>query len=176
MPMLVHSMPEAFRLMVVRKHLPAAPGWTLKPQVDGVVPVVTGALLAAAEPFGARRVRLRFDLRSGGQRTLTADHVIAGTGYRVDMRRLGFLGDAVQERLNCVEHTPRLSRHFESSVPGLYFLGTAAANSFGPMLRFAYGAKFTSRRLTGHLVRSLARGRVSSAVTQPLRNPDLVRT
>jgi hypothetical protein len=56
-----------------------------------------------------------------------------------------------------MQHTPRLTRHFESSIPGLYFVGTAAANSFGPMLRFAYGAGFTSSRLAGHLKRVLAR-------------------
>jgi thioredoxin reductase len=150
MPGVFHAMPEAFRLMVVRKHLPAAPGWTLKPQVDGIVSTLLGASIGRADEVGGR-VRLALD-RAGGERTiLTADHVIAATGYRVDVRRLSFFGSTVLDRLNCVQHTPRLTRHFESSIPGLYFVGTAAANSFGPMLRFAYGAGFTSRRLAGHL-------------------------
>jgi hypothetical protein len=38
-----------------------------------------------------------------------------------------------------------------SSVPGLYFVGVAAANSFGPLLRFACGADYTARRLAPHL-------------------------
>jgi hypothetical protein len=46
-----------------------------------------------------------------------------------------------------------LSSHFESSVPGLYFVGTSAANSFGPLLRFAFGARFTATHLTKRLVR-----------------------
>lgn len=165
MPMVFYSMPESFRLMVVRKHLPAAPGWTLKPQVDGIVPVVCGASLGSADAIGDK-VRLNLDMREGGQKSLTVDHVIAGTGYRVDMRRLSFLSAPVLDKLDCAENTPRLSRHFESSVPGLHFVGTAAANSFGPMLRFVYGAKFASRRLTGHLSRSLVRGTVTGA-TQP---------
>jgi hypothetical protein len=143
-------MPEAFRLMVVRKHLPAAPGWTLKPQVDGIVSTLLGASIGRAEAVGGR-VRLALDRAGGERKILTADHVIAATGYRVDMRRLSFFGPAVLDRLDCVQDTPRLTRHFESSIPGLYFVGTAAANSFGPMLRFAYGAGFTSRRLAGHL-------------------------
>ncbi|MEA2733197.1 MAG: hypothetical protein QOF70_7672 [Acetobacteraceae bacterium] len=159
MPMVFHAMPEAFRLMVVRKHLPAAPGWTLQPQVDGIVPTILGATFARADAVGGR-VRLELDLRGGKKQIVTADHVMAGTGYRVDMRRLAFLGPDVLDRLDCVNHTPRLSRWFESSVPGLHFVGTAAANSFGPMMRFAYGAGFVSRRLSKHLVRASARGSV----------------
>lgn len=176
MPSVFHAMPEKFRVMVVRKHLPAAPGWTLQPQVDGIVPVITNASLASADAVGGR-VRLGLEMRGGGQQDLTVDHVIAGTGYRVDMRRLAFFGPQVLDRLDCVEQTPRLSRHFESSIPGLHFVGTAAANSFGPMLRFVYGAKFTSRRVAGHLVRSLPKGSVTGGI-QPNRwqKADLART
>jgi FAD-dependent urate hydroxylase len=34
-----------------------------------------------------------------------------------------------------------LSRAFESSVPGLFFVGLLAAPTFGPVMRFMYGAK-----------------------------------
>jgi sulfite reductase beta subunit-like hemoprotein len=50
-----------------------------------------------------------------------------------------------------------LSANFESSVPGLYFVGVAAANSFGPLLRFALGAGFCSSQVASHLVRVSAR-------------------
>ena len=146
MPMVFHGMPEKFREMVVRKHLPAAPGWTLKPQVDGIVPTITGATIGSARDVGGR-VKLTLNMREGGERELMADHVIAGTGYRVDMRRLAFLGPEVLDRLDCLNYTPRLSRWFESSVPGLHFVGTEAASSFGPRMRFAYGAGFVSRRM-----------------------------
>jgi hypothetical protein len=155
MPLVFHVMPENFRALVVRKHLPAAPGWTLKPQVDGIVPTIVGAKIIHAQDV-AGRVKLNLAIGNDSQRELLVDHVIAGTGYRVDMRRLPFLGPEVLQQLDCLEHTPRLSRWFESSVPGLHFVGTAAANSFGPMMRFAYGAGFASRRLTGYMVRSLS--------------------
>jgi len=159
MPMLFHAMPEQFRLMVVRKHLPAAPGWTLKSQVDGIVPTVLGATIARADAVGGR-VRLELALAGGERKVVTADHVMAGTGYKVDMRRLAFFGPDVLDRLDCVEKTPRLSRWFESSLPGLHFVGTAAANSFGPMMRFAYGAGFVSKRLSTYMARASARGSV----------------
>jgi hypothetical protein len=177
MPMVFHAMPEAFRVMIVQKHLPAAPGWTLAPQVDGVVPTIGGALIARADAVGGR-VRLELDLRDGGKRVVTVDHVIAGTGYRVDMRKLPFFGPEMLERLDCVNNTPRLSRWFEASVPGLHFVGTAAANSFGPMMRFAYGAGFVSRRLSRHLARSAVRGsvRTGTAASATWTKPTLVRT
>jgi Pyridine nucleotide-disulphide oxidoreductase len=177
MPMVFRAMPESFRLMVVQKHLPAAPGWTLQPQVDGIVPIVTGALIAQADAAGGR-VRLELDLQDGGKRVVMADHVIAGTGYKVDMRRLPFFGPEVLKQLDCVNQTPRLSRWFETSVPGLHIVGTAAANSFGPMMRFAYGAGFASRRLSKHLARAAARGRVrtESSKSSGWSKPTLVRT
>jgi hypothetical protein len=36
-------------------------------------------------------------------------------------------------------------------VPGLYFVGAAAANSFGPLLRFAFGAKYAATRVARKL-------------------------
>jgi hypothetical protein len=70
------------------------------------------------------------------------------------------------QKLALADHAPVLSRHFETSVPGLFVVGTAAANSFGPLLRFAYGAGFTSNRLTRFLHRTAARRSV--AVTTEL--------
>jgi hypothetical protein len=54
-------------------------------------------------------------------------------------------------QVRTIEETPILSRSFESSVPGLYFVGTVSLNSFGPLARFVCGAKFTARRLSRHL-------------------------
>jgi hypothetical protein len=117
-------------------------------------------------------------MQDGGKRVLTTDHVIAGTGYRVDMRRLPFFGPDVLDRLDCVDNTPRLSRSFETSIPGLHIVGTAAANSFGPMMRFAYGAGFASRRLSAYLVRNVPRGhaRAGASASSSWAKPTLVRT
>ena len=34
-----------------------------------------------------------------------------------------------------------LTPAFESTVPGLYFIGAASAPTFGPVMRFMFGAK-----------------------------------
>ena len=82
-----------------------------------------------------------------------ADHLICGTGYEARLARLPFLDDSLLSCIDAVQGTPILSRNFESSMPGLYFAGAIAANSFGPMLRFACGAEFAAPRLARHLSR-----------------------
>ena len=96
--------------------------------------------------------------------------MIAATGYKVDMERLSFLNPAIRAKLKCVNGTPVLSSSFESSVPGLYFVGIAAANSFGPVMRFAFGAGFAAKRLTSTVAKSLERS------TAPFGRPALRRS
>jgi thioredoxin reductase len=92
-------------------------------------------------------------LRKTGERDqeLVADHVIAATGYKAELSRLRFIDESVQSGLRKTGNAPALSRNFESSIPGLYFIGAAAANSFGPLLRFAYGARFAAERVARRL-------------------------
>jgi hypothetical protein len=49
-----------------------------------------------------------------------------------------------------------LSADFETSVPGLYVMGPAAAGSFGPLMRFMFGADFAVRRIDDRLARRAA--------------------
>jgi thioredoxin reductase len=151
-PLLFHWMPEWFRLEVVRRHLGPSPGWYLRDQVEGKVSLLTNAdLVSAAEENG--RIRLRVRYHDGAEHDLVTEHVIAATGYKVDLRRLAFL-DRLRHNIHQVTNTPVLTSHFECSVPGLYFAGVAAANNFGPLLRFAFGARFAARRMSQHLRKS----------------------
>ncbi len=87
-------------------------------------------------------------------RQLEVDHVIAATGYKAAVSRLSFIDQSLQARVRTAAEAPILNRHFESSVPGLYFVGAAAANSFGPLLRFAFGARFAAKRVASRLARN----------------------
>jgi cation diffusion facilitator CzcD-associated flavoprotein CzcO len=89
----------------------------------------------------AERVRLTLD--DGGEKVV--DHVLLGTGYRVDLRRYPFLDPALLARIRSVRGYPVLDAGFESSACGLHFVGAPAAWSFGPLMRFVAGADFTSR-------------------------------
>lgn len=152
-PLLFRVMPERFRLWIVRRHLGPVAGWFVKKDIEGIVTLLPSTLLVAAEIRGSK-LALRLAKADGTTWEIETDHVIAATGYKPDLRRLAFLDDSTRASIKSVEHTPILSSHFESSVPGLYFTGLVAANTFGPMLRFAYGAGFTSRRLSRHLRRA----------------------
>jgi cation diffusion facilitator CzcD-associated flavoprotein CzcO len=155
-PMLFYHMPQSFRHMVVRKHLGPAPGWTSREEVERNVTVL---LDASPESSGIRRMQaaVSFRVSNRTRQTIEADHVVAATGFRVDMRRLQFVSPRIMNSLVLEDKTPALSPHFETSVPGLFIIGVTAANSFGPMLRFAYGAGFASRRLAGFLGRNAVR-------------------
>jgi pyruvate/2-oxoglutarate dehydrogenase complex dihydrolipoamide dehydrogenase (E3) component len=96
-------------------------------------------------------VCLRVSCQDGKETMLTVDHVIAATGFHVDIQRLPFLHADLLSQVRRIEDAPMLSRFFESSVPGLYFIGITAANSFGPLLRFVLGTGFTGPRLGQHL-------------------------
>ena len=59
--------------------------------------------------------RLRVQLNDGSDRLV--DHVVLGTGYRVDVSRYPFLSPAIVERIQCVNGYPVLDAGFETSSP-----------------------------------------------------------
>jgi Pyridine nucleotide-disulphide oxidoreductase len=151
LPTVFHGMPEQFRLRVTRGHLGPSSGWAARQLVEGKVPIKLERSLRKVEVRGEKLV-VAFS-GPGGEEEVETDHLVGGTGYKVDLDRLEFLDETIRRQISRVQDTPRLSRFFESSIPGLYFVGPSAANSFGPLLRFAWGAKFTSRHLSRHLIR-----------------------
>jgi lysine/ornithine N-monooxygenase len=155
-PLLFHLFPQEFRQEIVRRHLGPAGAWHSKERVIGRLPVHTGCAVERAEVQDGK-VRLSLVAKDGSHREVVTGHVIAATGYRADVNRLRFLSEDIRSRIRMGAGSPILSATFESSVSGLYFTGLAAANSFGPMLRFAYGAGFTARRLSAALSKSMAR-------------------
>src|SRR5258707_3464994 len=155
-PLLFRQMPKSFRLAKVRQILGPAPCWFTKQAVVGKVTLNTGFNITEARVQNGR-VSLRLTDNQGTQKTLITDHVIAATGYIVDLRRLTFIDSNLRSEVAAVVQTPVLSSNFESSVPGLYFVGASGANTFGPLLRFAFGARFTARRLSRHLAKLAGR-------------------
>jgi len=149
-PLLVHQFPEARRLQIVKDYLGPAGGWFMRDRFIGRVPLLTGRHLDRVD-ISNDRVHLSLAAADGSITEVITDHVIAATGYRVDLGSLKFLSDDVLNLVKAVERTPVLSSYFESSLPGLYFVGPVAANSFGPVMRFAVGAGFTARRIAKHL-------------------------
>lgn len=164
-PGLFRYFPERMRLRMVERHLGPAPGWPMKERVDGKVPMSLGTSNLQVNVQDGK-ARLTFLDRSGRNRELIVDHVITATGYRVNADRLAFLSPQIHRELKILAGAPTLSPDFQSSVPGLYFTGIAAANTFGPMMRFAFGAAYTAKKISAHLVKTKGH-RESAQATVP---------
>jgi len=89
--------------------------------------------------------------RDGGERELLIDHVIAGTGYDIDVDRFAFLDPTLRGAVRRLGRAPMLNAAFETSVPGLGVIGPASAMSFGPLFRFVAGADYTARAVSARL-------------------------
>jgi cation diffusion facilitator CzcD-associated flavoprotein CzcO len=153
------------KFLTSRAVRPAGSSW-LVPRLARVAVTPGRTITAASTTSGGSRLRLR--LSDGTERLV--DHLLLATGYRVDVSRYAFLAPALRDVLRTREGYPELAAGFESSVPGLHFLGTASAGTFGPLCRFVAGTKYTARELTRHVVsQNGARLRQSWAVLSDAR-------
>ncbi|WP_220446732.1 FAD-dependent oxidoreductase [Nonomuraea deserti] len=153
LPGAIRYLPDATRDHIVRNTLGPAGSWWLRDRFDGAVKVILGTRLTGAEHGDGVRLHLR-DL-SGAAGTLDTEHVIAATGYRVDVERIAILREDLRRAVASSGPAPRLSATFETPVAGLHLVGLAAAATFGPSMRFVCGCDFAARRVTRGLVSRL---------------------
>jgi len=172
-PAAFRRLPQDLRITKARTVLGPAGAWWLKDRIDGVVDVLAGHQLRGAEPVGSG-IRLHLE-GPDSPTTLDVDHVVAGTGFRMDIARLPFLPEGLRSGVSTLNGYPVVNRAGESTVPGLYFAGAPAAVSLGPSVRFIAGthnsARQTARSLsrrTASRRRPVAAGEPASA-TQPVR-------
>ncbi|PSM38910.1 oxidoreductase [Streptomyces dioscori] len=144
-------LPPAVRHFLVRRVLGPLGAWWLRDRFEGKVQVSEVARILRASGETAGRPALTVRTLGGRIEELSADHIVAATGYRVDLAAMDFLGHELRTRLAVSRGTPRLGAGFSSSVPGLYFTGLPAAASYGPVMRFVCGTEFASPRLVRHL-------------------------
>ena len=126
---------------------PAAASW-LAPRVADI-PITTQLCVTSVSMSGDR---VQLQLEDGSERTV--DHVLLGTGYRVDVARYPFLSSSLVDSVERRDGYPVLRPGLESvSSPGLHFIGAPAALSFGPIMRFVvgtwYAAPALARRVLG---------------------------
>jgi thioredoxin reductase len=164
-PAMFRLMPEDKRVFYARAALGPSGTWWLRDRIVGVVDVLTDHRVREAQPH-ENGLRLALN---GSKKTLDVDHVIAGTGFHVDVAGLPFLPKDLLDRIPTAAGYPALSRASESPVPGLYFAGALAAGSLGPSGRFIAG----THNEAAVLARSVARRarstsvRPASATAQP---------
>jgi hypothetical protein len=164
-PCVLWNSPRLFRLQTEGKRVRQAktalgPGgsWWLRSRVEGVVDVVAGTRVTRA---AAGKGGVRLSLAGPGRSEALVDHVIAGTGFRIDVARLGFLPEALRSQVRMFNGQPAVSRVGETSVPGLYFAGAHTVLSVGPSSRFIAGTH-TISALQARSIARRARGGAGS--------------
>lgn len=154
-PNLFRRLPRRIQNLWAPRAIRPAVSHRLEKCVDSV-PIHTGKFVFRARTEGER---LGLRLNDGSERVV--DHVVLATGYRVNVARYAFLSSELLQKLNCIDGYPRLDAGFESSLPGLHFLGAPAAWSFGPLMRFVAGTEFAAPALYKRVFHVTKRHRVS---------------
>ena len=112
-----------------------AGGHALNGRIDGNFPILLGWSIESSELLyklgksgtGESLIKLMLVNREGERKQILTSHVIAGTGFRISLARLRFLDDSLRNAIRTSKTgAPRLSRNFQSSVPGLHFVGPIA--------------------------------------------------
>lgn len=141
-PDLLRRLPRAVQTKLrMRSIRPAGSRWL----VDRLrkVPINLGRSVVSVVPAG-ERVRVRLD----DQSERIVDHVLLGTGFRIDISKYDFFSPQLLESIERLNGYPVLKEGLETSVPGLHILGAPAAWSFGPLMQFVSGTTYASRALT----------------------------
>ena len=140
-PDIVRMFPQGLRDAFNRRCLrPGSTGW-VRPRFEGVV-VRSGHTIAGVKATG-NGVTIQLD-----QGSSVVDHVLLATGYHIDCARLGLFAPGLLARIKRDDDAPVLTAGFESSLPGLHFVGASAVKSYGPLMRFVAGSGHAARHLT----------------------------
>jgi FAD-dependent urate hydroxylase len=150
-----YFVPDRWRIPFVRSFLGPSVAWWLRDRVTNKFPIRTNCSLLGAKVTNGR-LTLCIHEEGNGQREVLCDHVVAGTGFEVDVERISFLDASLRRTISLICRAPRLNSRFQSSVQGLHFVGTMSALSFGPLFRFVVGADYTSRVLSRHFARAVS--------------------
>lgn len=150
-------LPTPARLRLVASILGPSGAWWLRERVEGRIPLHLNHRLEDVNS-STDDVALTFRTASGERRTRRFDHVIAATGYRIDVDALSFLDAGLRRSIaRTAGNWPALGPFFNSSVTGLYFVGLSAAATFGPLMRFVCGTRFAARRVAAAVAHSASR-------------------
>jgi FAD-dependent urate hydroxylase len=152
-PDLVRLLPRTIQDRLRRRAIrPAGARWLVK-RLENVSITLRRSVVSAWTTGNQARIKLD----DGSERT--ADHIILGTGYRVDISRYPFFTPQLVQSIESVAGYPVLKKGLETSLPGLHILGAPAARSFGPLMQFVSGTHYASRELVRSLEGSLGSGR-----------------
>ena len=84
--------------------------------------------------------------------TMTVDHIILATGYKVNIAQLPLLASGnILNELKTRNGFPELDDHFETSVPGLFITSMPATQDFGPFFGFTIAVRVAAQLICNRL-------------------------
>jgi FAD-dependent urate hydroxylase len=142
--------PMARRHRIVKTFAGPSGAWWLRSRAEGRIDILCNHQVRAAKVSGSQ---VSLTVQNGQNTTeVLTDHVIAATGFKIDVERLAYLDPALRQSIQCESPgIPALDSSFGTSVPGLSIVGIASAPVFGPIMRFMFGAKHVAPILTKRL-------------------------
>ena len=155
--MAIAEMPQWFRRLFpvdlrhryVAKTWGPSGAWWLRQRVEGCMEILLNHKVRLAKQ---EKGRICLEVQSpDGPKTVWTDHVIAATGYKVDLDRVDCLAPELRQSITRERAAPVLDSQFETSVPGLFMVGISSAPTFGPVMRFMFGAKHVAPVLAKRL-------------------------
>jgi thioredoxin reductase len=144
-PNLMYRIPMRLKDRIRTRAVRSAGAPWLIPRMQEVKISTGRSVVSAKEVDG--EVQLILD--DGSERRV--DHVLMGTGYRVDISMYKFLSRELVKDIRQLNGYPDVSAGFHASVPGLHFIGATAARKFGPLMYFVTGTEFASKELASWL-------------------------
>jgi len=167
-PVVFHMMNLRRREKIMETGWAPSGAWWLRNRVEGKVDILTQTEITHAK---LKNDQIVLQIAAGNERSsISAEHVVLATGFKADMAKHSFLSEELVNSLSLISGSPSLTRNFETNVRDLYVVGPAAALSFGPALRFIYGARYAAPHLAGHISRRF-RKEAGSGVVQPQASP-----
>ena len=151
-PTLFRLLPRSTQQKIAYRSIRPACSYFVKVRVDEIKVNLGVEVKDVQETPG----ELRLTLSDGSTREI--DHLMFGTGYRVDVTRYPFLPDRILRGIRRQNGYPLLRRGLESSVPRLHFVGAPASWSFGPILRFVSGSWYAGRSVARAAAADRSRG------------------
>jgi hypothetical protein len=153
-PDIWRRLPSGMRDEIAYEVIQPMGGYWLPSRLGGVAIHTSRRVVAAHADDGG----LAVELDDGSRREV--DHMLFATGYRVDLSKYDFLASELLSEVRRIDGYPKLTAGFESSIPGLHFIGAPAAASFGPVMRFVtgswYAAQAVTRRVLDHVPRPVS--------------------
>jgi lysine/ornithine N-monooxygenase len=146
-PYSFYRLPQQYKDSYNSNYSSGASDW-LRSRVIGSIALHESRTVAGIEAIGGKA----YARLSDGE-NVAADHVLLATGYKVDVGKLPMIHPSLFADIRTDIAVPLLNHWFESTVPGLYFVGLTSLRAFGPLYRFVAGCTSASRRVARDIAR-----------------------